>query len=82
MNKKLLTKATTFVVKFWDENGKCIKELAFPKYKFSLNDVTSYLKGKEDTCDIYECRYDKNRSQYITNGRTIVWNGDAWVTQM
>lgn len=49
---------------------------------FSLEEVISKLKGKENECDIYESRYYKKRNTYITNGKTIIWDGWQWSIQM
>ncbi|EGC75540.1 hypothetical protein HMPREF0490_00739 [Lachnospiraceae bacterium 6_1_37FAA] len=51
-------------------------------YKFTLDDVIVLLKGKEETCDIYECRFWKNRGRYITTGNTYIWDGYGWKLQM
>ena len=83
MKEKYLTRPTTYLVKFWNENGsECVKEEAYPMHIFSLKEVIEELKGKENYCDIYESRYHKKRSRYITNGRTIIWDGCDWVIQM
>ena len=83
MKAKYLAKPTTYLVKFWNENGsECIKEELYPMHIFSLTEVIEKLKGKESSCDIYESRYHKERGSYITNGKTIIWDGCQWVTQM
>ena len=83
MKEKHLKKPTTYVVRFWNEDGtECIKQEMYPMHIFSLNDVISKLKGKETQCDIYESRYDKGRGLYVTNGRTIIWDDCDWVIQM
>ena len=83
MKAKYLSKPTTYLVTLWNEDGsELIKEEVYPMHIFSLEDVISKLKGKENECDIYESRYHKKRGKYITNGRTIIWNGCVWVTQM
>lgn len=83
MKEKYLKRPTTYLVKFWNADGsECIKEESYPMHIFSLEDVISKLKGKESVCDIYESRYYKKRGAYITNGRTIIWDGCDWATQM
>ena len=83
MRTKDLNRPTTFLVKFWNKDGsKCVKEQAYPMYKFSLEDVMSELKGKESECDIYESRYHKESNRYVTNGRTIIWDDFQWIVQM
>lgn len=83
MKDKYLKRPTTYLVKFWNADGsECIKEEAYPMHIFSLEEVISKLKGKESECDIYESRYHRKRSRYITNGRTIIWDGWQWAIQM
>ena len=83
MKEKYLKRPTTYLVKFWNEDGsEIVKEEVYSMHVFSLAEVTSKLKGKESECDIYESRYYKKRNQYITNGKTIIWNGYNWITQM
>ena len=77
-----LFKPTTYLVVFWNEYGsEKTKVEMYPMHLYSLEEVTSKLKGKESNCDIYECRYWKDRAQYITVGKTIIWNGCNWVIQ-
>lgn len=83
MKAKYLSKPTTYIVKFWNEDGsELIKEEVYPMHVFSLTDVIAKLKGREKECDIYECRYHKKLSRYVTNGRTIIWDGCIWAIQM
>lgn len=49
---------------------------------YSLEDVIEELKGREETCDIYEGRYWKERGKYITTGNTYIWDACGWVLQM
>lgn len=83
MKEKYIEKPTTYLVMFWNADGsECIKKEVYPMHLFSLEDVIEKLKGKESECDIYESRYHKKRNTYITNGKTIIWNGCNWVIQM
>lgn len=82
MKEKYLSRPTTYVVRFWDEDGaECIKEEIYPMHLYSLSEVIFLLKGRESNCDIYESRYEKNLEKYITNGVTIVYVGYVWVMQ-
>lgn len=73
MNNKFL-KATTYVVIFWDDtNSEILKEEAYPMHIYSFEDVVLKLKGQENKCDIYEGRFYKRRSKYITVGKTFIW---------
>lgn len=72
-------KPTTYVVKEWDEQGKLISEEAYPMHLYTLDDVIKKLEGKEEYCDIYECRYSKRINKYITIGcGWYEWNGIVW----
>ena len=80
-NKKI--RPTSYIVMFWNKDGtKKIKEEIYPMYKFTLDDVIVLLKGKEETCDIYEGRFWKNRGRYITTRNTYIWDGYGWKLQM
>lgn len=80
MKQKRLNKPSVYLVIFWNADGsKEIKREVYPMHIFTLEDVAEKLKGREMECDIYETRYYKKRSQYITNGKTFVWDGSNWV---
>lgn len=83
MKQKRLDRPSVYLVIFWNADGsEEIKREVYPMHLFSLKDVTEKLKGQEYKCDIYESRYYKRRSQYITNGRVYVWNGLNWVISL
>lgn len=80
-NKKF--KPTTYIVLFWNEDGsEKIKEEVYPMHLYSLDDVIERLKGREEMCDIYEGRYQKDRRKYITTGKTYIWDACGWILQM
>lgn len=80
-NKKFIP--TSYIVMFWNKDGsEKIGEEIYPMHLYSLEDVIEELKGREETCDIYEGRYWKNRGRYITTGNTYFWDGCGWELQM
>lgn len=73
-------KPTSYVVKFWNPEGTVqTKEEVYPMHLYSLNEVIELLKGKECECDIYESRYWKRAEEYVTVGKTFVWNSYDWI---
>lgn len=80
-NKKF--KPTSYIAIFWNGDGtEKVKEEIYPMHQYSLNEVIELLKGKEATCDIYEGRYWKEREEYITVGRSYIWDAYGWALQM
>lgn len=77
--KKL--KATTYILRFYNENGEQINEEAYPMYKYSLENIFDMLKGRETTCDIYIGRFYKKRRKYITLDIAYVYENGEWVEQ-
>lgn len=84
INKKF--RPTSYIVMFWNEDGsEKIKEEIYPMHLYSFDDVITLLQGKEDTCDIYEGRYFKNKDgsgKYTVTGKTYIWDSFKWVLQM
>lgn len=82
MNDKKL-RPTSYIVLFWNEDGtKMLREEVYPMHKYSFDDVTDKVSGIEETCDIYEGRYLKERGRYITTGKTYIWESGQWKVQM
>ena len=83
MNSKKF-RPTSYIVMFWNEDGtEKIKEEIYPMHLYTIDDVIELLKGKEETCDIYEGRYLKERGKYITTGNTYIWDACCgWALQM
>lgn len=80
MKQRRLNNPSVYLVIFWNADGsEEIKREVYPMHIFTLENVVEKLKGREMECDIYETRYYKKRSEYITNGKTFVWDGINWV---
>ena len=77
-NKKL--RPTSYIVMYWNtETGVKIKEEVYPMHKYTFTDIAEKLRGIEEACDIYECRYSKAHRKYVTVGKTYIWNLCNWI---
>ena len=73
---------TSYILRFYDENGSEVKSEAYPMHKYSLDDMFSSVKGKESTCDIWLGRYHKKRRKYIATELAYIWENGQWVNKM